>query len=126
MEHRIIKYAVLIGVLIGGVTLSSCYNDNYQDLYPSGPCDTTQVTFSNDVWPVISAQCAGCHSGSTPSGNIPLENYNDVVVVASNGTLLGSIRFDSGYSPMPKGGAKLSSCTIAKIEKWVNDGTPNN
>ena len=126
MEHQTIKYGLFLGVLISLLALSSCYNDNYQDLYPSAPCDTTSVTFTNDVWPVINAQCTGCHSGGTPSGNIRLENYSDVVVIAKNGKLLGSIRFDSGFSPMPKGGAKLSSCTIAKMEKWVHDGTPNN
>ncbi len=126
MEHRTIKYGLLPVVLIGLLALTSCYNDNYQDLYPSGSCDTTQVSYAADVWPVISARCTGCHSGSVPSGNILLENYNDVVIVVKNGRLLGSIRFDPGYSSMPKGGAKLSSCDIAKIEKWVNDGMPDN
>ncbi|VAW30002.1 hypothetical protein MNBD_BACTEROID07-453, partial [hydrothermal vent metagenome] len=64
--------------------------------------------------------------GATPYGNIALENYNDVVAVAKNGKLLGSIRFDAGFVPMPQGSAKLSNCDIAKIGKWVKDGTPNN
>ena len=126
MEHQTIKKGLLLVMFLALLTLSSCYNDNYETLYPSGTCDTTHVTYSNDVWPVINARCTSCHSGAAPSGNIVLENYNDVVAVAKNGKLLGSIRFDAGYSLMPKGGAKLSSCDIAKIEKWVKDGTPNN
>ncbi len=126
MEHQTIKYLFSLGALFLFMALGSCYNDNYQDLYPSGSCDTTSVSYANDVWPVISARCTGCHSGGAPAGNIALENYNDVVVVGKNGKLLGSIRFDPGYSPMPKGGSKLSSCDIAKIEKWINDGMPNN
>ncbi len=126
MERQIIKKGLLLIMFLGLLTLSSCYNDNYQTLYPSGPCNTSQVTYSQDVWPVINAQCTSCHSGATPYGNIALENYNDVVAVAKNGKLLGSIRFDAGFSPMPKGGAKMNSCDIAKIEKWVKDGTPNN
>lgn len=130
MEHpiikKIIKKGLFLTMLLGLLALSSCYNDNYQTLYPSGTCDTTHVTYAKDVWPVINANCTGCHSGAAPSGNVALENYNDVVVIAKNGKLLGSIRFDPGFSPMPKGGPKLNSCDIAKIEKWVNDGTPNN
>jgi len=126
MEHQTIKYGLLPVVLISLLALTSCYNDNYQTLYPSGSCDTTQVSYAVDVWPVISAQCAGCHSGSAPAGNIALTNYNEVVTIAKNGKLLGSIRWDKGFSPMPKGGAKMNSCAIAKIEKWVNNGTPNN
>lgn len=126
MEHNIIKNGLLLIMFLGLLTLSSCYNDNYQSLYPSGPCNTSQVTYSKDVWPVINARCTSCHSGATPYGGIALENYNDVVVMANNGKLMGSIRYDAGYSPMPKDGAKLSNCDIAKIGKWVKDGTPNN
>ncbi len=124
MELRTIKFGIIM--VMGILIVPSCYNDNYQDLYPSAPCDTTQVTYSVDVWPVLKAQCTGCHSGDSPGGNVALENYNDVVIVAKNGKLVGSVRHNPGYSPMPKDGAKLSSCKINKIEKWVNDGTPNN
>jgi len=126
MERRTINYGLLLIIFLGLLTLSSCYNDNYQTLYPSGTCDVSKVTYSKDVWPVINSQCTACHGGATPYGNIALENYNDVVASVKSGKLMGSIRFDAGYSPMPKGGAKLSNCVIAKIEKWVKDGTPNN
>jgi len=126
MEHRTIKNGLILIMISGLLTLSSCYNDNYQSLYPSGPCDTSQVTYSKDVRPVINAQCTSCHSGATPLGNIALENYGEVVAMAKNGKLLGSIRNDAGYSPMPLGGVKLSNCDISKIEKWVKNGTPNN
>ena len=51
--------------------------------------------------------------------------YNTgVKVQALNGRLIGSIDHLGGT--MPKGGAKLTSCTITKIQQWVNSGTPNN
>jgi len=64
MERQIIKKGLLLIMFLGLLTLSSCYNDNYQTLYPSGTCDISQVTYSQDVWPVINAQCTGCHSGA--------------------------------------------------------------
>jgi len=126
MELRIIKPFLLItGIVLVWLT-SSCYNDNYQTLYPSGGCDTTNVTFTADVWPLISANCTGCHSGGAPSGNISLTNYSDVVAALNGGRFLGSINHDPGYSAMPKGGSKLSDCSILKIENWANQGMPNN
>ena len=107
--------------------LSSCYYDNYQELYPQqDSCDTTNVTFSGYVWPVINSNCTGCHSSSVPSGNVSLSNYNEIVTAAANGSLMGTIRHEAGYSPMPKGGGKLTDCEIKKLEIWIADGTPDN
>jgi len=109
------------------VFMSSCYYDKEDDLYPqTAACDTTNVTFTNNVFPIINSNCTACHSGAAPSGNIRLENYNDISTAANNGSLLGVIRHESGWSPMPKGGGKLNDCDIAEIETWVNQGTPNN
>lgn len=127
MEHlttKLLKAFIAIGIMI---FIQSCYYDKEDELYPkTAACDTTDVTFTNNVFPVINSNCTSCHSGSAPSGNIRLENYNDISAAANNGRLLGVIRHESGWSPMPKGGGKLNDCDIAEIEAWVNDGTPNN
>ncbi len=128
MEHpitKMIKRIAPVTVLI--FLLQSCYYDNVEDLYPNPPeCDTTNVSYANDVWPVINGNCTSCHSGGAPQGNVSLEDYDDIVVSADNGSLLCTIKHENGCSPMPKGGGKLGDCDIAKIEKWVNNGTPNN
>lgn len=87
-------------------------------------CDTTSVTYTGSVNPIIQTWCIGCHSGSKPANNIALETYNDVVACANSGGLLGSVTHGSGYSPMPKGGPQLSPCEIGTIEKWINTGKP--
>ncbi len=108
-------------------TLQSCYYDNMEDLYPdSSGCDTTNITYLQSVWPVLQSNCTGCHQGTAPSGNARLENYNDIVAVVENGKLMGTIRHESGFSPMPKGGNKLSDCDITKLEIWINKGYPEN
>ena len=89
-------------------------------------CDTVNVSFAETVWPVIQGSCFGCHSGPSPQGGILLENYDDIVTAANNGLLLGTIKHEPGYSPMPQNGAQLSDCKISQIENWINDGTPNN
>ncbi len=97
-----------------------------KDNYCDAACDTTNVSFKNNIFPVVETYCLGCHSGTTPGGNIYLRNYNDLVAVAKNGKLWGSINFVSGYSPMPKNANKLSACTLATFKIWINNGTPNN
>lgn len=128
MENQIIKNGIKL-LLIGIVPLvmNACYYDSIQELYPNPTaCDTTNVTYSSDVWPVINANCVSCHSGPGASGNIRLANYDEIVIQANNGNLMGAINHESGYSPMPKGGFKLPECDITKIQIWIDDGTPDN
>ncbi len=94
--------------------------------YCDGNCDTTNVTFSETIWPVIQTYCLACHSGSGAGGGVVLSNYAEVTASANSGKLIGSIRHDQGYSPMPKGGQKLSDCIIREFEIWIENGTPEN
>jgi len=109
----------------------SCYYDNEEFLYPklSNSCDTTGVTFSSSVQPVLQQYCYTCHSnGSAASfgGNIKLEDYADVKISADNGKLYGSVAHLPGYSAMPKGGAKIDDCNISIIKTWIDSGSPDN
>jgi mono/diheme cytochrome c family protein len=106
--------------------ISSCYYDNEEVLYPNnGNCDTTNVTYTNTIQPIMSQSCTGCHGSSSPSGGIDLTTYSLVRASAEDGSLLGTMAFQSGYSPMPKGGNKVSDCTLNKIQAWINKGYPN-
>lgn len=108
-------------------SFNACYYDNVEDLYPTaGDCDTANVSYSGDVWPIINTNCTGCHSGAAASGNVRLENYSQIKIAADNGSLLAVIKHENGWSPMPKGGAQLSDCNISTIEEWINQGTPEN
>lgn len=89
-------------------------------------CDTTNVSFKDNVFPLVETYCLGCHSGTSPGGGIYLRDYNDLVAVANNGKLWGSINFETGYSPMPKNANKLSECQLATFRIWIDNGTPNN
>lgn len=89
-------------------------------------CDTTNVTYSGTIAPMMQNSCVGCHSGSTPGGNISLNTYAGVAAVGMNGKLYGSVIHATGYSAMPKGGNQLSTCQLDQIRIWVNAGSPNN
>jgi mono/diheme cytochrome c family protein len=89
-------------------------------------CDSVNVTFSSIVLPIVQSNCTGCHSGTSPSGGIALTNYSGIQTIGSNGSLLGTITWSSGYSAMPKNSSKLSECKIGQIRKWITNGMPQN
>ena len=127
MIQRKIRTGLFFIGIITLVLLNSCYYDNVEDLYPQEAfCDTSNITFSGKILPILEANCISCHSGAAPSGNVNLETYDDIVVAVNNGSLMGVIRHESNWSPMPKNGLKLDNCSINKLEIWVADGTPDN
>lgn len=108
--------------------LSGCYWDNVETLFPdSGGCDTRDVSFSEDIIPILRNDCFNCHSNANSAafaGGLSLEDYEDVA--ANSNRVIGSVRYDDGYIPMPPGNEKLDSCQIETIEAWINQGSPDN
>jgi mono/diheme cytochrome c family protein len=92
----------------------------------AGQCDTTGITYSGFVAPLLTTYCVGCHSGGAPSGNIVLNLHAGVQTVALNGRLIGAITWANGFQQMPRGSGKLSDCNIQKIKAWINNGALNN
>ncbi|MBK9731416.1 MAG: hypothetical protein IPO83_09020 [Chitinophagaceae bacterium] len=92
----------------------------------AGVCDTTNVTWSGVVSPILQTYCTGCHNAANASGGIILSEYGGAAAVALNGKLVGTITFANGFSQMPPSGTMMPSCEITQITKWVNDGAPNN
>ncbi len=117
----------LLAITISLISLlqSGCYYDKQELLSPVS-CDTTIVTYSGFVNPIIAASCTGCHSGVNAPLGIQLDIYTGINAQALNGKLLGAVTHSSGFSPMPKNGTKLSDCNIAKIRKWIDAGAPDN
>lgn len=92
----------------------------------SSSCDTTNVTYSGTLVPILQNYCTNCHSGNFPSGGIDLSNHSGVRDMALSGQLMGSLNHANGFSAMPQNGNKLDNCTLAKFNIWVNSGAPNN
>ncbi|MBY0425938.1 MAG: cytochrome c [Cytophagales bacterium] len=111
----------LLAVVLLAISLQSCYTKKLSEYQPV-TCDTTQVTFTNQVQPILNANCVVCHK-TGGSGPFSLEQYADAKSNATN--VLHAIKHDAGYSPMPKGGGKLSDCDISVIQRWINLNYPN-
>ncbi|MBK9017722.1 MAG: hypothetical protein IPM82_28795 [Saprospiraceae bacterium] len=99
-----------------------------QNLTCDGACDTTNVTFSLVVKPLMDLKCVGCHGNNSPGGGIKLTTHAEVKAQADNGKLWGSINHDSGYKamPYPAGSNKMPQCELDVIRIWIEAGALNN
>ena len=126
MKRRFLYFVTIVTIIIA---VSSCFYDNEEALYPSvnTTCDTTNVTYSGKVVPILANNCLSCHSNATAAsagGNVALENFADVSSQAA--AISAAINHTGPLSPMPKNGSKLKVCLISTFDIWVRIGKPNN
>ena len=122
--YRLLNGLILATVLI--LLFTGCYYDIEEELYPdTGICDTSGITYTNSIAPLLSANCIACHSGAAPSGSVNLSTYEFVKAYALDGSLYGSMSHDPNWSAMPQGGNKTDDCSLLKVQTWINNGMPN-
>jgi len=126
------KITIFLFISILVISFQSCYYDKSDTLYPIGvsaPCtDTTGViSYTQKIVPILQSKCYGCHPANGSSGGgIAMGTYATDKLIAQNGKLYGSMNHATGFSPMPKGAAKMSACQLALIKKWIVAGASNN
>jgi len=117
---------IVILLFAFGVLITACQDDDAEVVITASQevCDSLDILYTNDVAPILAdAGCSGsyCHGGG--AGGINLSDYENAKTVAESPKFLKSIRHESGASPMPKGGNKLSDQQIETIECWVKSGS---
>lgn len=109
------------------LSLSSCYYDSEEKLYPNPPaCDTVAVSYQNHVVPILSNRCYVCHGNNNTVSVLEFEGHADLLLVMASRNLLGAIKRQPGLLPMPQGADKLPDCEISIIEAWIIQGKLNN
>ncbi len=105
------------------------------------PQKPTNVSFQEDVFPILQAHCAGCHApggdGYEKSG-LDLRSYEGLmkgtkfgpIVVpgdtqTSNLLVLLDGRADKSLQ-MPHGKKRLTTCDRDLIRSWIHEGARNN
>jgi mono/diheme cytochrome c family protein len=119
----------LICIGLAATALTGCFYDKEALVYPQDPnnasCDTTIVTYTAVIQPLIQTRCANCHTGSVTSG-INLSTYNFLKAKSQdNNKILTRLTTSNPSQLMPQGGPKLPDCEINKIRAWINRGYPN-
>ncbi len=121
------KYLVIGFMLALGLSSSSCYYDNAEDLYPElAVCVTDSMSYTEDILPILDFHCLSCHSTAANQGGVIMEGYAAVKSYVDNEAFLKSIQHQSGISPMPKNQDKLDDCTIKKVAAWIEQGALDN
>ncbi|GAA4039329.1 hypothetical protein GCM10022409_26190 [Hymenobacter glaciei] len=95
---------------------------------PAPACDVARetITYSAVVAPIFAANCLRCHGSTVANvigGGNDFGSYAALSRYPQN-SLLGSVRHEAGYSPMPQNSSKLSDCDIKRLEAWYAQGKP--
>ncbi|MBP9791183.1 MAG: hypothetical protein KBD57_11640 [Bacteroidia bacterium] len=130
---------ILLLLSVAGL-ITSCANDNLEELHPEVPqCDTTGVlSFATDITPIMNLHCGtddvGCHINPLADGGCGLANYADMmdylVSPAKDTKFIKTVTHDPTLSTslyMPQGTTeKIDDCSIQKSQAWIGRGKPNN
>lgn len=123
-----LKNSVIVFFISVGFT--ACFYDKADLVYPTtgSACDTSAVTYSNQIVSIINAQCNYYHGAAANSigGGIYLNTYAAMQPYIKNERFLNSILQNGKASAMPKNGIKMDNCSILKIQSWINKGVINN
>lgn len=105
------------------------------DSLPSATLEVANasVSFSQDVLPILKANCTRCHGSSRQSSNMRLDTFANVMAGGVGGLVIqpGDAQESELYQKisaglMPKGGPKLSEADIQTITEWINAGAIDN
>jgi hypothetical protein len=97
------------------------------------PSTENQISFSNDVFPIVQNRCINCHGGDRIEEGLDMTSYAGIMAGSINGTIV--IPGDAENSlfvelvasqKMPKRGAKLTPAMVKLFEDWVNQGALDN
>ena len=119
-------FTLILSSLLVGRFFISCQSLNEEELFGDRDCDTSLVTYSESIFPIIQNNCYECHSGSNPISFRNFEGYNNFVLYVNSGRVYGAVNHLSGFSHMPKDRKKLPECELGKINKWIREGALNN
>ena len=117
------KIIIALLISIGILSFQSCTTaildeGNVNSLPPIN----TPVKYNPDVKTIMTNNCITCHGGSAPNAGLDLTNYTNVST-----SILGNLlnRVNDAQNPMPPSGLMLP-IDRQKLQKWLDDGLPEN
>jgi len=104
----------------------ACENNNEVDLYGVQDCDTTNITWDSKIAAILQSNCVECHGPELSYNGIRHDSYAEELVVINDGRLRGVVNHLPGYVKMPQNRPKLNDCQLKIINKWIENGAPEN
>lgn len=115
-----LRFSIAIFCFASFVFVLSCSKDKAPAPTNGLDCADT-ISFSSQIAPMISTNCASCHGDGNSTG-YTLTNHTNI---SSNATaILNSLKGTPQL--MPQGGPALNDSLIQQFECWLNQGTLNN
>lgn len=118
--------------LVGAATvlLGLAAGCTYSHGDPAPACDVPSetITYAGVISPIFEANCRRCHGTTvynTLGGGYNFSDYQGIKGYSSE-RILGCIKHLPNFPAMPQDGGKLSDCDIARIQRWIDAGKPNN
>lgn len=142
MLKQPIFFVLLLLCFVPVFFLGSCTSENLVSV-----CDTLNMSYSQNVVPILKNNCYSCHSTGNIVGSngILLDNLKNVqgwatiIIIdstnypgtADSSYLVGNIKHfppssSIHFTPMPYMKHSLDNCSINQIAAWVNQGAKNN
>ena len=124
MKKTIFSLGLFACLMLSLCVPSGCFYDNEEDLYGIVTCDTTNLSYKNDISPILNNYCYTCHvANSGQAGATEFDSYSKLNPLVANVV----IRLDDPFSPMPPTTApSIPECDKAKIKAWINAGALDN
>jgi len=100
-------------------------------IFASSPLAADEISYRNDVWPILKRHCWGCHSSSDAQSGLKMDRAADLLKGGESGPLLVAgkpqesllIEMISGEEPeMPPKGGPLSAAKVEMLRKWIAEG----
>ncbi len=100
---------------------------------PLPPTSMVEVSFSQDVMPLLQDYCVSCHGTEKVSAALDVTTYENLMKGSKRGPVITPGNADDSLfilliekGKMPKRGEKMTPEQIQLLREWVNAGAPNN
>ncbi|MFN9415587.1 MAG: c-type cytochrome domain-containing protein, partial [Pirellula sp.] len=120
-------------VSLGLIVATTCLLDGRFAIADSG----ATVSFSKDIYPILQANCMGCHQPAKTQGGYLMTDFESLLAKGESGNpaivpgkssesyLIHEIVPVDGKAEMPKNGKPLHASEIELIQRWIDQGAKN-
>ncbi|MCB8994924.1 MAG: hypothetical protein H6538_04880 [Bacteroidales bacterium] len=124
MKQNLLFLAVVLTIIFAFLQ-QSCENNNELDLYGNQECDTTHISWNSNIKQLLQDKCVRCHNEKLNYNGVRHDTYEEELKVVYDGRLQAAINH-TGPFKMPKNEGKLPYCELLLLNKWIENGAPEN
>lgn len=125
MTRKFVLIIIIIASLLA-IVPQSCENNNEFDLYGNQECDTTKISWNSNIALILKEKCVRCHNEELSGNEVRHDSYASELIVINDGRLKTVINSTDPSIRMPKNEPALDSCKLKLINKWLDNGAPEN